>query len=127
MKNKIITLFIFIAWLVGLILSLIQLYAASDEAIHSNLASYFYFGAGVIIFVLLNLQKNISIILKGINSFLILMFALTGILLALTCFYSLDDGRLVDTLAGSVFFLSSMLSASYIFVLFKKSNGILKK
>jgi hypothetical protein len=122
MKNKLITLVIFITYSIGLILSLIQLYAASDEIIHPQLASYFYFGSGVILLGLINLQKNISNKLKGINSFIIFFFALSGIVLALICLYSLDDGKLVDTFAGAIFFLSGMLPASYIFVLFKASN-----
>ena len=64
MKSKIITLFIFIVWLVGFVLSLIQLYAASDEIIHSDFASYFYLASGVIILVLLNVQRNISTKIK---------------------------------------------------------------
>jgi len=77
------------------------------------------FMIGAIVLSIINIKTNISVskIIRRINILIINLFAISGVIFALICFYSLPIEQPLDIapLAASIFFFSSMVASSSIF------------
>lgn len=115
--------FIFsILFMIGTILSLIELYASSDGLQYPVSSSLYYLTASLfMIFILFKFNQQIVKKAFFINNFIIIVFAIEGVILALICLYALEPDTRVESLASSIFFFSSMIASASIF--FVKSNG----
>ena len=114
MKNKILTLLIFITAIIGYIISLIQLYAPIGDVALVTEGSYYYLGTTLILFILaLLIQNPISKAIKITTTLILTLFGIFGFLLALIALYA-SPLDYADPYAAAIFFLAGMLGGSII-------------
>ena len=119
-KEILITILVTSVMSVGLIFSLMQIYASPDENSYPYNASLIYLGTSIFVFTfLVTLKQNISIIIKWINILVVLIFGILAMLLALICLYAPPIENQVYSLASAIFVLSGMISLSGIFLISK--------
>ena len=126
MKNITLTLLVTIVGWLGLILSLIMLYASPDEVVRSLESSLFFFASSVFVFSFFyNLDNETSSILKWINILLGLYYMLCGMILSLICLYShpSQEFGMTDPLGAVIFFAGSMLVGSGLFFMGKEMRN----
>lgn len=114
--HKFSTSILSITFMIGILLSLIELYASSDKLQHPLSSSIYYLITSLImIFLLLKFSTDIVKRTLLINNFIIAIFAIQGVLLALICLYALEPKTKVEFFASSIFFFSSMLASGSVF------------
>jgi len=113
------TLKIFLAltiYLMGLMFSLILLYASPDNVAHSFEASLFFTASSLVLFGLLwNLsffKNEPNNLMKYTYVLLLLQVIVSAIVLALICQYAHPMGDVVDIKAMSIFGFSALLMIS---------------
>jgi hypothetical protein len=119
--NKFSTLILSVIWIVGTILTLIQLYASADGLQYPFTASLYYLGTSLIMtLVVIKFRNEVSKKAVIMNNLIITIFTVESILLALICFYSLEPQTRVESLASSIFFLAGMVVGSSVFFVSSK-------
>lgn len=117
------TLILSALWIVGTILTLIQLYASSDGLQYPFTASLYYLGTSLIMtFIVIKFRDEVSKKAVIMNNLIITIFTVESILLALICFYSLEPQTRVESLAGSIFFFAGMIVSSSVFFVKSKAQ-----
>jgi len=123
MKEKLIFLSIVIIFLVGLFLTLTQLYVNIE--VDTKLASYIYLGVSGVIFILLHFQKDISNTLRYFHIIFLFFIMFCGVILSLISLYSLKSHTLetpiIDTTASAIFFFGAILPLNHIMLLLNKN------
>ena len=123
MKNTTLTILVAAVGWLGLIFSLIMLYATPDAVVRSLEASLFFFATSVFVFSFFyNLDKETSKILKWINILLGLYYMVCGFVFSLICLYAHPSPFIdaVDPLGAVIFFSGSMLVGSGLFFMIKE-------
>jgi len=114
--SKFSTLILSALWIIGTILTLIQLYASADGLQYPFTASLYYLGTSLIMaLIVIKSRNDVSKKAVIMNNLIITIFTFESILLALICFYSLEPQTRVESLAGSIFFFSGMIVSSSVF------------
>jgi len=114
--HRYLTLILTVLLVVGTTLALIELYASADTIQYPLSASIYYLGTSLLmILFVLKFRRDVSKNLFIINSILITIFIVDGVLLALICLYALEPITRVETLASSIFFFSGMITGSSLF------------
>jgi len=102
-------------YLMGLIFSLILLYASPDNVAHSFEASLFFTASSLVLFGLLwnfSFKDELNNLMKYIYVLLLLQVIVSAIVLALICQYAHPMGDIVDITAMSIFGFSALLLTS---------------
>ena len=123
MKNITLTVLVTIVGWLGIILSLIMLYASPDEVVRSFESSLFFFASSVFVFSFFyNLNRDTSSVLKWINILLGLYYMLCGMILSLICLYAhpSQEFGMTDPLGAVIFFSGSMLVGAGLFFMAKE-------
>ena len=99
-------------YLIGLMFSLILLYASPDNVAHSFEASLFFTASSLVLFGLfwnLSFKNEPNNLMKYTYVLLLLQFILTAIVLALICKYAHPMEGVVDIKSMSIFGFSALL------------------
>lgn len=126
MKNITLTVLVAIVGWLGIILSLIMLYASPDEVVRSLESSLFFFASSLFVFAFFyNLDKETATALKWINILLGLYYMLCGITLSLICLYAhpSQEFGMTDPMGAVIFFSGSMLVGSGLFFMVKEMRS----
>ena len=102
-------------YLMGLIFSLILLYASPDNVAHSFEASLFFAASSLVLFGLLwnlSFKNEPNNLMKYIYVLLFLQVIVSAVVLALICKYAHPMGDVVDMTAMSIFGFSALLMTS---------------
>jgi len=120
LKNTVLTTLLALITFIGFTLTLMQMYASTDDIPRPLYGSIEYLATSIFVFSFLyNLDKNTSIVLRWINILLSSAFAVWGFLLALICLYTSPTEQ-SEPLASALFASSMMISSSGIFFLVSK-------
>ena len=121
------TLIFSILFILGTILSLIELYASSDGLQYPISSSLYYLTTSLImIFVFFKFNQQLVKKVFLINNLIIILFTIHGVILALICLYALEPDNRVESLASSIFFFSSMIASASIFFVKSKVEESVK-
>jgi len=102
-------------YLIGLMFSLILLYASPDNVAHSFEASLFFTASSLVLFGLfwnLSFKNEPNNLMKYTYVLLLLQIILSAIVLALICKYAHPMGDVVDIKAMAIFGFSALLLTS---------------
>ena len=115
-KSILITIFILFIALTGIMFSLIQVYATTDEIPYPFSASLIYLGTSILmLFSMLWIKENSIGFIKWFNILIVVFFSVVAFLLALICLYAMPDEN-VYPLASSIFVMSGIIALGSIFI-----------
>lgn len=124
MRNVVLTTLVFLVGIIGLILSLIQIYASPDGLSYPLNGSIVHIGSSIFILAFCyNIDNFTSTIIKWITTVFIAIYSIFGFLLALICLYALENGQ-TEPLASALFVTSSMVVASGVFFIIKNTSSL---
>jgi len=124
MKNKILTFLLFIITMVGLTLTLIQLYAPASDAPLVTEGSYYYLVTTVLLFILaMFMEKEVTMTIKTINTIILALFAFYALIFSLIGLYASPTNH-PEPYASAIFFLAGTLGMAIIpFIKTKKETS----
>lgn len=122
MRNRLLSILIGLAWLVGIYITLKTMYVE----LNLHKASYAYLGTAIWMIFLMLFVKNIDRSTKNWIIFLLVPFYLFSIILSLITFYASPTNEL-DFFSGAIFFLAGSLALGASFFLKVKEKQIEEK